>query len=152
MDGTSIEKTIIMDIKEFITHDRFASFLGIELLEAGEGKAKAKLEITEDHLNAVNIAHGGAIFSLADLAFAAASNSYGEVAVAINANISYLKPSGKGVLYAEAFEISRNRKLATYTINIKNEEGELIASFQGTAYRTDKVAFREDHSKNIYFT
>ncbi len=141
-----------MDIKEFIRNDRFASFLGIELLEAGNGRAKAKLEIREDHLNAVNIAHGGAIFSLADLAFAAASNSYGNVAVAINANISYFRASGKGVLYAEAFEISGNRKLATYTINIKDKEGELIASFQGTVYRKDKMVFLEKPANEIHFT
>jgi acyl-CoA thioesterase len=124
-----------MDIKEFLKNDRFASFLGIELLEASNRKAKAKLEIKEEHLNAINVAQGGAIFSLADFTFAAASNSYGRVAVAINANISFVKAAGKGVLYAEAFEVSKSYKIATYTINVTNEEQELIAGFQGTVYR-----------------
>jgi acyl-CoA thioesterase len=129
----------MMDIKKFIRNDRFASFIGIELLEAEEGRAKAKLEIREKHLNSVNIAHGGAIFSLADLAFAAASNSYGNIAVAINANISFFKASAEGVLYAEAIEISRNQKLATYNITIRNNNEEIIASFQGTVYRKGKI-------------
>jgi acyl-CoA thioesterase len=124
-----------MDVKEFISKDRYASWLGIELIEAGNGKAKAKLEINEIHLNALGIAHGGAIFSLADLTFAAASNSHGNIAVAIEANIYYLKSAKKGTLYAEAFETSKNDKIATYTINITNEQGELIASFQGMVYR-----------------
>lgn len=124
-----------MDVKEFLQNDRFAALLGIELIKASNGTAKAKLEIREEHLNTIDIAHGGAIFSLADYTFAAASNSHGNVAVAINANISFVKAAGKGVLFAEAFEVSKNFKLATYTINITNSEDELIASFQGTVYR-----------------
>ncbi len=124
-----------MDIKEFLKNDRFAAFLGIELLEAVDGMAKAKLEIKEEHLNMISIAHGGAIFSLADYTFAAASNSHGNIAVAINASISFIKAAGKGTLIAEAFEVSRNHKLATYNINITNSAKELIASFQGMVYR-----------------
>ena len=124
-----------MDVKEFLSRDRFAELLGIELLEAANGKAKAKLDIKEKHLNALDFAQGGAIFTLADFTFAAASNSHGNIAVAINANISFLKAAGKGTLYAEAFEISRNNSIATYTINITNAQKELIACFQGMVYR-----------------
>ena len=124
-----------MEIKEFLQNDRLAALLGIELLEAGDGKAKAKLEIEEKHLNTIDIVHGGTIFSLADFAFAAASNSHGNVAVAINANVSFIKAIGSGTLFAEAFEISRNHKLATYTVNITNSDDDLIASFQGMVYR-----------------
>ena len=85
----------MMDTKEFISKDKFASYLGIELLEMEEGRAKAKLDISDKHLNGIGTAHGGAIFSLADLTFAAASNSYGNIAVAINANISFFKAAGK---------------------------------------------------------
>jgi acyl-CoA thioesterase len=132
-----------MDVKKFLSKDRFAAGLGIELLEAENGKAKAKLDITDEHLNALDIAHGGAIFSLADLTFAAASNSHGNIALAINANISFLKAAGKGTLYAEGFETSRNFRIATYTINITNKKGELIASFQGMVYRK-KETFQND--------
>ena len=61
-----------MDVKEFLQNDRFAAMLGIELLEASDGKATAKLEIKEEHLNTIDIAHGGAIFSLSDFTFATA--------------------------------------------------------------------------------
>ena len=124
------------DIKQFIEeNDTFAQHIGIQLLEAGAGSAKAVLKIDQQHLNAVNIVHGGAIYTLADLVFAAASNSHGNIAVAINASISYLKAVTGGMLTAEAQEVSRNRKLATYSIRVTDDKGDLVASFQGMVYR-----------------
>jgi len=127
-------------IRNFLKNDRFAEHNGIELLEISEGRAKAKLDIKNYHLNSANIVHGGAIFALADLVFAAASNSHGTIAVAINANISFLKASVGGTLYADAREISKNPKLGTYTIDVTNEDGDIIAVFQGMVYRKkDKI-------------
>jgi acyl-CoA thioesterase len=122
-------------IWEFFKNDRFARHSGIELLEIGAGRAKAKMAITDSHLNGVNVVHGGAIFTLADLAFAAASNSHGTVAVAINASIWFVKAARGGALYAEATEVSRNPKLATYSIQVTDDAGEIVASFEGMVYR-----------------
>ena len=128
------------NIKEFFQkRDQFAKYVGIELMEASEGKAKVRLKIKEHHLNGVNLVHGGAIFSLADFAFAVASNSHGTLALGINANISYVKSAKDGILTAEAMEVAKNSKLATYQINITNEKGELMAVFQGTVYRKKEV-------------
>jgi acyl-CoA thioesterase len=128
------------DVKNFFKNDRFAEHLGIELLEVSKGRAKAKMEIKEHHLNGINIAHGGAIFSLADLVFAVASNSHKTIALAINASISFLKAVSGGILFVEAKEVSINPKLATYDIRVTNENNELIALFQGTVYRKkDKI-------------
>jgi len=87
------------------------------------------------HWNAVGIIQGGAIFTLADYAFAAASNSHGTVAVAINANITFMKALSAGRLVAEAREVSKNFKLGTYTVEVKDEQGDLVALFQGMVYR-----------------
>ena len=87
------------------------------------------------HWNAVNIAQGGALFTLADFAFAAASNSHGTIAVAINVSISYLKGVSSGTLWAEAREISKSFKIGSYTVEIKDEQGEMVALFQGMVYR-----------------
>ncbi|ABE52461.1 PaaI family thioesterase [Methanococcoides burtonii] len=122
-------------IKEFLKMDRFAEHIDIKLLEVSEGYAKAKMDIHEHHLNGVGIVQGGAIFTLADFAFAAASNSHGTVAVAINANISFVTSTTSGTLYAQARENSKNPKIATYTVDITDEEGNAIAIFQGMAYR-----------------
>lgn len=119
----------------FKKNDRFARHSGIELLEVSEGKAKAVMKIEKHHLNAVESVHGGAIFTLADFVFAAASNSHNTVAVAINVSISYLKAANKGRLFAEANETAINPKLASYTVNVTDEQGNLIAVFQGMVYR-----------------
>ena len=127
-------------VRNFFKNDRFADHIGIELLEVSEGRAKAKMEIQEHHLNGVNIAHGGAIFSLADLAFAVASNSHRTIALGINASISYLKAATGGTLIAEAKEVSLNPKLATYEVRVTDENNDLIAIFLGTVYRKkDKI-------------
>lgn len=123
-------------IKNFIAkNDRFAKHAGIELLEVAPGTAAARMKINRQHLNGVNIVHGGAIFTLADLTFAAASNSHGTVAVAINVSIAYIKAAGQGTLFAKAREVSRNPKLALYQVDITDDHGDLIATFQGMVYR-----------------
>lgn len=127
-------------IKQLFKNDKFAQYNGIELLEVSEGSARAKMEINKNHFNGIGIVQGGAIFTLADFTFGAAANSYGTVAVAINVNISYMKSSKGGTLFAEAREISKNPKIGTYTIDVTDEDGELIAIFQGMAYRKrDKI-------------
>jgi acyl-CoA thioesterase len=123
------------DLKQFFKKDNFAANSGIELLEVSPGYAKARMDIEEKHLNALKAVQGGALFTLADLAFAAASNAYGNAAVGINANISFVKAATKGILTAEAKENSINPKIATYTVNITDDEGDLVAIFQGMAYR-----------------
>lgn len=125
----------MLEMEKFYENDKFARHLGIELLEVYEGKAKARMKIEEHHLNSVNTVHGGALFSLADLVFSVASNSHGNVAVAINANMSYFNAVKEGTLFAEGWEISRNPRLATYNIDITDEKGARIAAFQGTVYR-----------------
>ncbi|MBU0992483.1 MAG: hotdog fold thioesterase [Proteobacteria bacterium] len=119
-----------------VKNDVFAKFVGIELIEVQKGKAVTSLKINENHMNGINIAHGAAVFALADYAFAAASNSHGITAVALNVSISYIKAVQCGtVLTATATEISANSKIANYMINITDEQGNTIAVFQGLAYR-----------------
>lgn len=135
------ERTQCMDaLRRYFKNDKFAERNNIELLSIGPGQAKAKMTLHPHHWNGYGTVQGGAIFTLADLAFAAASNSYGTVAVAINVSISYMKAAKTGTLWAEAREISKNFKLGTYTVEVKDDAGDLVALFQGMAYRKkDKI-------------
>jgi acyl-CoA thioesterase len=129
-------------IRRFLERDLFAKHSGIELELVEPGHARARMEIRNYHLNGANIVHGGAIFTLADYAFAGAVNSREQIAVGISATISYAKAATAGVLIADAREISLNHKLGTYLVEVRDEENALIAMFQGTAYRK-----KEKHQK-----
>jgi len=127
-----------MDLKEFFKRDRYAVMSGIELLEVAEGRAQTRMVVTQEHLNGVDTTQGGAVFTLADLAFAAACNSHGTVAVAANVNISFARPSFAGdTLTATAREVSCSRRLSNVTVEVTNQKGELVALFQGMAVRKE---------------
>jgi acyl-CoA thioesterase len=126
-------------IAQRIAEDPFARYLGIELLELREGYSKVTLTIGEHMLNFHGIPHGGVIFALADAAFAAASNSYGQVALALNVSISYLAAVPLGTrLYAEATEENLGRRTALYRLAVTAEDGTLVALCHGTVYRRNQ--------------
>jgi acyl-CoA thioesterase len=119
----------------FFANDAWAQEAGIELMEVSAGRAKVRMRIAGWHKNSHGTVHGGAIFTLADTAFALASNSHGVPAAAINAHISFVKSATAGTLYAEAEEFSLNPRIATYSVTVTDEAGEKIAIFQGMVYR-----------------
>lgn len=121
-------------IAEFLEKDRFAKECGIRIVDIRPGFATARMTVEPRHLNAVGILQGGALFTLADLAFAAAANSHGVVAVACQSDITYFHAVTAGQLTAVAEEVSRTRKLSTCVIRITSENGELVALFKGVAY------------------
>jgi acyl-CoA thioesterase len=119
-----------------ISQDPFACSLGIELLELEPGYSKVCMTVGEHMLNFHGIPHGGAIFALADAAFAAASNSHGQTAVALNVSISYLAVVPTGMrLYAEATEESLGNRTALYRLAVTAEDGTPVALAHGTVYR-----------------
>ena len=122
-------------LKTFFRRDLFAEFVGIELLDAESGWAKARLRLKDHHRNGIGLIQGGAIFTLADLAFAAAVHSRGQIAVAIHCSIAYLKAAKGDLLHAEAKEVSCGPKIAVYTVRITDASGEVISLFEGMAYR-----------------
>jgi acyl-CoA thioesterase len=116
--------------------DLFREILGIQVLEVKDGYAKLSLKVSKNHTNALGAAHGGAIFSLADCAFAEAAN-YGEnVAVAIQVSINFLKPAFEGdTLTAEAVRVSDGRTLGLYHVTVSKQEKK-IAFFSGLVFKT----------------
>lgn len=122
------------DLIKFFENDRFAYGNGMRIIEVSPGYAVAEMEISQNHMNAVNTVQGGAIFTLADYAFAAACNSKGFVTVAINVSISFLKsPKGK-VLMAKASEVSSSRKLCCYNVDVFDENNDIVARFTGNGF------------------
>jgi len=124
-------------IRSHILSDAFAKFLGATVEIPAPGQSRVKLTVTEDMVNFHGITHGGLIFTLGDMAFAAAGNSHGQTAVALNVNIYFLKASKVGDrLVAEAREVNAGGRTALYEIKVYNEDtGDLIASSQDLVYR-----------------
>jgi len=121
---------------EWVAGDPFARSLGVELLEVGEGTGVVAMTVRQDMLNSHDTAHGGAIFSLADAAFAVASNSHGPLAVALEISISYVAPAWLGErLTAKAREESLSRRIGVYRLRVTKDDGTLVAVAQATAYR-----------------
>ncbi len=125
------------NILQLIQKDHFANYNQIQVIEVGEGIAKAQMTVTKNHLNGIGTVQGGALFTLADLAFAAASNSREKIAVALDANVNFIKAVSSGTLTATAWEIDLKRTIGIYRVEIRNEADELIATFQSTAYRKE---------------
>lgn len=125
----------IKKLEAILLNDRFAAHNEIRLVSVGIGEAVAEMIVSEKHLNGVNIIQGGALFTLADFAFAAASNSHGRIAVASNANITFFKGISSGKLTAHARELNSGRTIAHYQVDIQDEKGNEIALFNGTAFR-----------------
>jgi len=139
-----MEESTLALVKKNIEDEPYAKLFGIKIIDLKKGYSLVTMKSKKDYDNIFKITHGGAIFSLLDVAFGSAVNSYGTVAVALNISINYLKPAYAGdILMAEAKEMSRSSKIATYSIIVKNEiSGEVIASAQTVAYlKNEKLSF-----------
>jgi len=130
-----MKKDLLEAIRKNSQEEPYAKLLNIKVIKIEEGYAVTQMKVSSKYDNFFSITHGGAIFSLVDVAFGTASNSYGNVAVALSMSINYIKPSQSGdLLTAEAVEISRSRRIDTYNIIVKNNSSDVIASCQAVAY------------------
>lgn len=125
------------EINDYIQRDPFAQLLGAEVEIIEPGQSRVSLTITDDMVNFHGYTHGGVIFSLGDIAFAAASNSYGQTAVGLNVGINFLRATKSGDrLIAEATEQSQSGPMVLYDITIKDDRtGEIVAKSQNLVYR-----------------
>jgi acyl-CoA thioesterase len=120
-----------------IAADPFVARLGIRFDEIGEGTARVSVEVADWMVNFHGTTHGGLLFALADAALAAASNSRGQIALALDLSISFMRGTGPGTrLVAEAREIHLGGPTAFYDLEVREEPSrELVARATATAYR-----------------
>jgi len=126
-------------VDTMMAKDFFSQWLGIKVLEIGQGQCKLELTVRKDMLNGFGIAHGGITYCMADSALAFASNSYGNQCVSIETSISHTYKVKEGdILTAEAKELNRGHKIAIYEVSILNQEKKNVGLFKGTVYITEK--------------
>ena len=120
-----------------LARDNASRALGMELVEIGPGRAIMAMRVREDMLNGHATCHGGIIFALADSCFAFACNSDNHVTVAAGAQISLIAPARLGdLLRAEANEVARAGRTGVFDVEVRGEDGALIAVFRGNSHRT----------------
>lgn len=124
-----------MTLIDFFQRDRFAALAGCELLETGDGFARARMLITPQHLNGGDVCQGGALFTLADLAFAAAVNSHLVLTFSTNSSITFVRSVSSGYVYAEAREVVNHKRMPYGEVRLTDEEGSLVAVFTSSGYR-----------------
>ena len=125
-------------VKEMMAKDTFSHWLGIEIVEVNDGFAKLKMVVRKEMLNGHGVVHGGISFSLADSAFAFASNSHGQKAVSIETSINHIKPIFEGdELLATASKESTSRSLGQYIVRVHRGE-ELVGLFKGIVFRKEE--------------
>ena len=113
--------------------DRYASGLGIRLVDVGESDIRIEMTVDESMTNVHGGLHGGVLFSLADCAFSLYSNTYGGKAVAIDTHMVFSAAVGPGEkLTAVVDEVNRGRTLATYRVLVRRADGKLAGHFTGT--------------------
>lgn len=125
--------------------DPYLRELGGRLVTWSGGSAQVRWRPGPEHTNFSGSIHGGALFSLADVAFAVASNSWGRVCVALTVEIHYLAapPLGEPLL-ATAAERSRSRRAASYLVEVRDPAEQLVASFHAMVHRTSRWHLGED--------
>jgi acyl-CoA thioesterase len=126
-------------LRRRIGADPYGRWLGIELLELGPGHCRAALTLGPQMVNFHGSPHGGAIFALADFAFAGACNAHGEPAVALTVTIQFhaAVPVGRR-LVAEAHATRQGRRAGFYAMTVTDEaEGTVVATCQAVALRTE---------------
>ena len=126
-----------MTLIDFLNkNDRFAAEAGAQLTEVRPGYARAEMTVTEHHLNGGSVCQGGALFTLADLAFAAVMNSHGQLSFSITSNITFLRSAMSGDhLIAEAVETFNHHRIPFCEVKVTNQSGALICILTGTSYR-----------------
>ncbi len=124
---------------QMFDNDAFSKWLGIELVHIDHGNCELRCTVRKEMLNGFGIAHGGISYSLADSAFAFATNSIGHHAVSIETSISHTGKVIEGdTLTAKTSLVSKTRRFAVYHVNITNQTDKLVATFKGTVYYTGK--------------
>ncbi len=129
-------------VDRLMAHDAFSQWLGVEVLEVGVKRAVIRMTVRDEMVNGFGTAHGGIVYAFADSAFAFATNSDGQISVAVDCTISYPTAVRPGdVLTATGIEQSSTRKLGFCEVTIRNQRDEVIGHFRGTIYRTHKPLF-----------
>jgi acyl-CoA thioesterase len=129
------EETLKRIFDKVNSEDAFARLIGVKLIELQPGFARTTLSITDETINIFQMAHGGAIYSVADQACEAAGNTFGDPAVALQHSIHFLNPGKSGdLLEATAKVTHQSNRIGLIECEVRNQTGLLLATGQQVIY------------------
>ena len=118
-------------VDHMMHNDAFSRWLGVEVLDIGEGHCRLQLQVRAEMTNGFHVSHGGIAYAMADSATAFAANAHGEHAMSIECKMSYLKSIPQGsLLVATATEEHRSKRLGRYRVVLTSNETS-VALFYG---------------------
>ncbi len=117
----------IEEVRAFFQKDCFATENGAVIESVEDGASRCSMMLTTHHKNAAGGIMGGAIFTLADFAFAVASNWQGTLHVSRTSQITFLGAVKGGQLIATARRVKEGRTTCYYLVEITDELGTQIA-------------------------
>lgn len=136
---------VATDLEALFTATPMYALLGIVVEGWGPGWAQLSLRTTQRMGNLAGSVHGGATFTLADAAFEIACNSWGRMAVALETTCHYHQPAILGgVITADAWEVSRGGRTATYRLQVADHDGRPLITYLALAYRTSRWHLPQD--------
>ncbi len=133
----STDKENQADLSEFrakVEIEPVGAFFGMKLLELSPGYARVSMKLRSEYLTFNGYIFGGVITSIADQAFACATNSMGRPSIATQFNVHFIAAAAPGDdLVAEGRVLRKGRRVDVCEIAVTNQEGKLIARATGTA-------------------
>ena len=123
------------EAREYFRNDRFATSNGVELDEITEDGCVCRVDLNENHRNALGGVMGGIIFTLADFAFAVSSNNVHEGTVALDVSMQFLSAAKGSRLIARSFCVKEGRSTCVYRVEVSDDTGRRIALFTGTGFK-----------------
>ena len=125
----------IEEAREYFREDKFATLNGMTLDEVDDDHSVCSLTLSERHRNAFGGVMGGAIFTLADFAFATLTNDRENTTVAQQVSINYLSaPKGERLIATAVFK-KNGRSSCVVNIDVVDETGREVAQFVGTGFK-----------------
>ncbi len=125
----------IEEAREHFKNDKFATNAGMVIDDMGEDWSVCSVVLTDDHRNAYGGVMGGAIFTLADLAFAVCANQIHSLSVAQQISINYLSAPKGSKLIARATCLKSGRTTSVINVSVTDDTGRDVALFTGTAFK-----------------
>lgn len=128
------------EARAFMQNDAFVKWVGIELVSLSKTCCVCRMPLTDAHKNAVGVAHGGALFTLADYAGACLANAQGARTLGINGYMVYMAATSTGPIEATATLMRAGKTLVHTQVEVKDGMGRLLSTLTTSGFRLEKSA------------